>query len=94
MDKCISDGGTCGLGGQCKECRHVEPVQVGIELSVCFRIRAALQDGFENASELLADHDARLGRTTRKNETTARFYEQQIEECQQLMAMLPDPKDH
>lgn len=23
-DKCVSDGGTCGLGGQCAECPHKE----------------------------------------------------------------------
>jgi hypothetical protein len=67
-----------------------EPVCIQMELTIANRIKIALEDGLESAEELLASHDAMLGRTTRKNQATAKFYEAQIAEFNQLIEMLPD----
>ena len=34
IEKCIGDGGTCGLGGYCEECPHTKPADLSILLSV------------------------------------------------------------
>jgi len=67
-----------------------EPVYIHIEQTVVDRIKIALEYGLECAQELLSDHDVRLGRTTRKNEAIAKYYETQILELNQLIAMLAD----
>ena len=59
-----------------------------IELTVVDRIKSALRDGKENATELLANHDASLGRTTKKNDIVARLYQSQIEKCEELIKLL------
>lgn len=52
------------------------------------RTITALEMAEENARELLAEHDASLGRTTRKNRYTAELYEYAIRESAALRQRL------
>ena len=65
-----------------------EPIYLQIEQPVVSRIKIALEDGLESAQELLAIHDESLGRTTRRNKSIAKYYESQITEFKQLIAIL------
>lgn len=56
-----------------------EPVMVSIEINEVRNIVNMLEDARDNAHELLAEHDAGLGRTTKKNKTIAAMYEMQLE---------------
>lgn len=59
-----------------------------------YAARTALQAGLENTQELLADHDARLGRTTRGNRCTAERLEAEIREMQAALEKLKQPDGH
>ena len=51
----------------------------------------ALQIGLENTRELLAEHDFRLGRTTRSNRTTAERLEEEIAKIESAMEGISNP---
>ncbi len=51
----------------------------------------ALRAGIENTQELLADHDVRLGRTTRSNRYTAERMEGEIQKMQTALEGLKEP---
>lgn len=55
------------------------PVMINIEMSEVRNLVDILEDARDNAHELLAEHDAGLGRTTKKNKTIAAMYEMQLE---------------
>lgn len=65
-------------------------VRIEIPLVMLDRILNSLADARENAHELLAEHDAKLGRTIKKNRLTAEMYEQQIAECTEIIESLND----
>lgn len=51
----------------------------------------AIRAGIENTQELLADHDARLGRTTRSNRYTGERLESEIRQMQAALDGLQKP---
>lgn len=56
-----------------------------------YAARTALSAGIENTQELLADHDVRLGRTTRSNRYTAERMEGEIRQMQAALDGLQKP---
>lgn len=56
-----------------------------------YAARTALSAGIENTQELLADHDVRLGRTTRSNRYTAERLEGEIRQMQAALDGLQNP---
>lgn len=56
-----------------------------------FAARTALSVGIENTQELLADHDVKLGRTTRGNRYTAERLEGEIRKMQAALDGLQKP---
>lgn len=56
-----------------------------------YAARAAIEAGIENTQELLADHDTRLGRTTRSNRYTALRMEEEIWQMQQALKGIEQP---
>ena len=56
-----------------------------------YEAQEALRIGIENTQELLAEHDLRLGRTTRSNIHTAARIEQEIEQMKTALAGLQKP---
>ena len=65
-------------------------VTIEITITALDRIRNALADARENATELLCEHDLKLGRTTNKNRHIADMYEAQIAECNEIILDLCD----
>jgi hypothetical protein len=51
----------------------------------------AIRSGIENTQELLADHDVRLGRTTRSNRHTAERLEGEIRQMQAALDSIQGP---
>lgn len=58
----------------------MEEVELMFKRSFVVNLHNLLVDAKENSYELLNDHDAKLGRTTRKNERIAEMYEKEIKE--------------
>jgi len=56
-----------------------------------YAAQTALSAGIENTQELLADHDVRLGRTTRSNRYTAERLEGEIRQMQSALDGLQKP---
>ena len=56
-----------------------------------YAAQTALSAGIENTQELLADHDVRLGRTTRSNRYTAERLEGGIRQMQSALDGLQKP---
>jgi hypothetical protein len=56
-----------------------------------YAARTALEAGLENTQELLADHDMKLGRTTRSNRYTAGRLEGEIRETEAAIEKLKKP---
>lgn len=56
-----------------------------------YAAQSAIQIGIEYTQELLAAHDARLGRTTRSNKETAERMEYEIEAMKKALADLQSP---
>ena len=51
----------------------------------------AIRSGIENTQELLADHDVRLGRTTRSNRYTAERLEGEIRQMKSALDSIQGP---
>lgn len=60
----------------------MEEVELMFKHSFVVNLHNLLIDAKENSYELLNDHDAKLGRTTRKNQRTAEMYEKEIKELE------------
>ena len=56
-----------------------------------YAAQEAIRAGIENTQELLADHDVRLGRTTRSNRYTAERLEGEIRQMQAALDGLQKP---
>lgn len=56
-----------------------------------YAARTALEAGLENTQELLIEHDASLGRTTRKNRFTAERLESEIRAMKSALEKLRKP---
>ena len=56
-----------------------------------YAAQEAIRAGIENTQELLADHDVRLGRTTRRNRYTAERLEGEIRQMQSALDGLQKP---
>ncbi len=61
-------------------------VTVQITLELMRRVNEALHEAKENSHELLSIHDDSLGRTTKKNQSVADFYINQIKELEFLIS--------
>lgn len=70
------------------------PLCYMVEEHVMDLTRRALEAGLENTQGALLEHDAALGRTTRKNRTTAEMLERDIENMQTALSLLPNAADH
>lgn len=71
-----------------------EPLKQLILLDTINAVCNALQAGIENTQELLADHDVRLGRTTRSNRMTAERLEDEIAEMKTALENLKTQCPH
>ena len=60
----------------------MEEVELMFKRSFVVNLHNLLVDAKENNYELLNDHDAKLGRMTRKNERIAEMYEKEIRELE------------
>ena len=56
-----------------------------------YAAQEAIRTGIENTQELLADHDVRLGRTTRSNRHTAERLEGEIRQMQAALDSIQGP---
>ena len=68
------------------------PLCYMVEEHVMDLTRRAIEAGLENTQGALLEHDAALGRTTRKNRTTAEMLERDIENMQTALSLLPNGK--
>lgn len=68
----------------------VPPLYWSVQGNVMALTRRALESGLENTKELLVQHEAALGRTTRKNRVMAEMYERDINEMQSALSQLPN----
>jgi hypothetical protein len=57
---------------------EMPPEYIELEKFSLLRIADALKIGLENTEQILTEHEANLGRTTRKNRTYAEQLEQEI----------------
>ena len=82
--------GGAGLGATpCSA--YYEPECWWMKKDTLYAVAAALRDGLENTQELLINHDASLGRTTRSNRTTAERLESEIAKMELAIESLKTP---
>lgn len=68
-----------------------QPETWAMRKDTIYAARSALKVGLENTQELLIEHDASLGRTTRKNRFTAERLEGEIRSMQSVLEKLCQP---
>lgn len=74
-----------------QEAEHYQPECWAMKKDTICAARAALEAGLENTQELLIEHDASLGRTTRKNRFTAERLESEIHDIRRAISSLSGP---
>lgn len=75
-------------GGQPKFMTEYQPETIAIPISELENIIDALEAGLEHTQTVLSEHDASLGRTTRKNKRWAESLEKDIEFLSNQMKFL------
>ena len=67
---------------------HYQPELWLVEKDAVYAARHALEDGLESAQELLAKHDADLGRSTPKNRREAERLEKVIRDTKHAIELM------
>lgn len=76
----------CGGVGTITEEPEIAEVSYNIPHSIMIATLETFESAKENAVDLLADLDTRLGRTTRGNKALGELYETDVHDCQKLIS--------